>query len=190
MFEVFLGLGYVGIFLLALLLNILPFTSPSNMVVAGAAAALIPSANPLVLGLAVAMASSMAKMVHFYTAYYAGGSLSEERKRRLQGYGRRIERWGVLAAFVAAVSPLPDDPVVVPLGLMRYNPAKFLLGFFCGKIIVTTAGAYIGQTAALTLETYLGNTAIIIISIGLTLAIAILLLYRGGKEPEEASRRR
>lgn len=174
----FWGFGYFGVFIFCFLLNMIPFAGPSNMVVAGAIATIFSSVNPLLIGFLVALASSLAKAIHFYFLFFVRERLNEERRTKLELFGRRIERWGMLAAFMAAASPVPDDPIVVPLGLMRYNPAKFLLGFFSGKIIVTTGGAYIGQSIGVSLQSYLGNSLIAIVSVGLTIIITVLLIKK------------
>lgn len=84
-------------------------------------------------------------------------------------------RFGMIALFAAAVSPVPDDPVVIPLGLMRYSPLKFFSSYFAGKLIVTTAGAYLGQSLGLTIEEYLWETAAIVISLVLTVLVTVVL---------------
>jgi hypothetical protein len=37
---------------------------------------------------------------------------------------------GFSSWFGSAATPIPDEPVAIPLGLTKYNPAKFLLAFF------------------------------------------------------------
>ena len=75
----FLSLGYVGIFIFSFALNMLPFMSPSNILVAGVAAVAFPRGNVLLIGFLVAFASSLAKLIHYYAAFFAGNFLDDTR---------------------------------------------------------------------------------------------------------------
>jgi uncharacterized membrane protein YdjX (TVP38/TMEM64 family) len=55
----------------------------------------------------------------------------------------KIKRRAFLLIFVVAATPIPDEPVVIPLGLMKYNPAKFFVFFFLGKLSIIIVGAYL-----------------------------------------------
>jgi membrane protein DedA with SNARE-associated domain len=48
---------------------------------------------------------------------------------------RLLGRYGAIGAFIAAVSPIPDDIVYIPLGLAKYNPLKFAIATFLGKFL-------------------------------------------------------
>lgn len=81
-----------------------------------------------------------------------------------------------MALFAVAATPLPDEPVVIPLGLLKYNPIKFFLAFFAGKLSITIAGAYFAKTSEALLAPWLSQEALIVISIVFTIAITVLLL--------------
>ena len=177
LFDDILSLGYLGVFFFSFILNLVPFLSPSNIVISGAVGGIFPDFNPLIVGFLVALGASIAKTAHFVVSFFAGKLLSSKRQAAIAKSKRKYYRWGMAAAFIAAVSPVPDDPIVIPLGLIRYNPARFFAAYFSGKIIVTVTGAYIGQTVSLTIEQYIGQTATVVISIILT-ALFILILIK------------
>ena len=156
-------------------MNLLPFTSPSNMVLAGAIMFLIPEINPFLVGFSVALAASIAKTGHYYIASYLG-SKARNRTEKLQSYGRKLGRWGALAAFVAAATPIPDDPVVIPLGLARYSPVKFFVAYFLGKALISIGGAYLGQRAALTFESLLPTNEYIALTVVLSIVLVVVLV--------------
>jgi len=173
--DVLTTYGYLGVFLVSLAVNLLPFTSPSNLILAGAVTFLIPGMNPVLVGLEVAIAASLAKTAHYYVASYAAGKTGNK-GQTLGSYGRRIGRWGALAAFVAAASPIPDDPIVIPLGMTRYSPAKFFMAYLLGKALVSIAGAYLGRQSALTLEgMFPSNTYIVVTAIISVLVASVLV---------------
>ncbi len=167
-------LGYLGVFMFSFLLNMLPFMSPSNIIIAGVAGANLPWADPIIVGFLIAVAAALAKLIHFCVTFFAGKALKFS-ESRLEGYRQKAGRFGPLLIFLAAVSPIPDDPVIIPFGLMKYNPLKFFLFYFAGKMIVTTVGAELGSTISLTLVDVLGSPALAGISGALTLAATYVL---------------
>ncbi len=156
--------------------NMIPFAGPSNLFIASNAALIVPSANPVTIGLLVALGASFAKSVHYMVTFYISKRLSEERRKRLDADVIRIRKWAFPLLFIAAASPIPDEPIVIPLGLMKYSPTKFFLAYFLGKLTIGIAGAYLGGWSLDVFSGILSQSAIIIISIVLTIVITIILL--------------
>jgi membrane protein DedA with SNARE-associated domain len=52
---------------------------------------------------------------------------------------RLVSRYGWFGAFIAALTPIPDDLVYIPLGLAKYNPWKFATATFAGKVLMNEA---------------------------------------------------
>jgi membrane protein YqaA with SNARE-associated domain len=170
------SLGYAGSFLLSFAFNLIPFAGPSNIVIAGIIALNMPSASFWPIGLSVALGSSAAKLIHFYAAFLSSRVLKEEQKLRLSRYTKKVGNIGALLIFLAAATPIPDEPIVIPLGLMKYSPWKFLGTYFVGKCAVTIPGAYLGQSAGLSLIDAIGNVNVIIVSVIITIAATIILI--------------
>jgi membrane protein YqaA with SNARE-associated domain len=156
-------------------LNLIPFASPSNLFIASNAALLVES-DPLTLGFLVALGSACAKGIHYIITFFVSKHLSEKRRQRLDAEGLKIKRWAFLLLFVAAATPIPDEPVVIPLGLLKYNPVKFFVAFFLGKLSITIIGAYMGKWSEGVFSSVISQEVLIVISIILTLCITILLL--------------
>ncbi|MFH0749066.1 MAG: VTT domain-containing protein [Candidatus Bathyarchaeota archaeon] len=170
-------LGYVGVFFFAFIINLIPFISPSNLIIAGAAGSMFPTLNLLIVGIAIALGASIAKTIHFGLSFFAGNLIKKRKGETTINIENKppFLQVGMIALFIAAISPVPDDPVIIPLGLMRYNPLKFFTAYFTGKIIVTVFGVYIGQSFGLTIEGILGETLTIVISVVSTIIIIILM---------------
>jgi uncharacterized membrane protein YdjX (TVP38/TMEM64 family) len=165
----------VSILLTSLGMNLIPFASPSNLFIASNAA-LISQVDPISIGLLVAAGSAAAKSIHYVVTYFVGRHVGEERRKRLDSLAARFRHWEFLALFIAAATPIPDDPVIVSLGLMKYNPAKFLLAFFSGKLVVTMTGAYFGRVSEDLLSSMVSQEVLVATSIILTLIITVVLL--------------
>jgi len=163
------------ILLTSFALNLIPFASPSNLLIASNAA-LLGTADPTSIGFLVAIGAATAKFIHYIVTFFISGHIGEQRRKRLDAVAPRLRRWGFLALFIVAATPIPDEPVVIPLGLLKYNPAKFFLAYFAGKLLITVAGAYIGRLGEDLLASVISQEAIIRVWIVLTITITVILL--------------
>lgn len=170
---------FILIFLGAFGFNLIPFAGPSNLLIASTFA--IGLVNPdaatlLLIGFLVALAAALAKGVHYMITFFVSNRLSEKRRQRLDADGAKVKRWAFALLFLAAATPIPDEPVVIPLGLMKYSPVKFFTAYFLGKLSITVAGAFIGNKAEGYFSAWLSPEAMVVISIVLTVVITIILL--------------
>lgn len=165
----------LGVLLTSFGINLIPFAGPSNLLIA-ANAALVVKADPWTIGFLVAVGSASAKLIHYVITFFAGNLLSEKRRKILDAKSQRVKRWAFLALFVAAATPIPDDPVIVPLGLVKYHPVKFFLAVFLGKLSITIIGAYLGISSAGFFSSLISQETMVMISIVLTVAVTVLLL--------------
>lgn len=171
-----LGWGFIGVFVSAFLLFLIPFFGPSTMLYAGAVAAISSDQSPALIGVAVAAGASLAKAIHYYLSYFARRALSQESINRLEGYCERWGRWKSVATFVSAATPIPDEPVLISLALVDYSPVRFLIVYFLGKIIITIPGAYMGRSASRALWHLIGHVPATIASIIITIIVTVILL--------------
>jgi len=171
-----LSWGFLGIFVSSWLLYLIPFIGPSTMIFSGAIAAIMPHYHPVSVGIAVAAGASLSKAVHYYVTYFASRVLSAESVGRLQGYGQKIGRWKSFATFISSATFIPDEPVLISLALVRYNPLSFLLFFFVGKLVITIPGAYMGRSVHLPLSKLIGSVPAAAASVIFTVIVTVILL--------------
>jgi uncharacterized membrane protein YdjX (TVP38/TMEM64 family) len=126
--------------------------------------------------LLIALAAAFAKGIHYMITFFVSGHLSEKRRQRLDNDAAKVRRWAFPLLFIAAASPIPDEPIVIPLGLMKYSPVKFFTAYFLGKLSIAVAGAFIGQEASNLFSGWLSSEAMVAISIVLTVIITVVLL--------------
>jgi membrane protein DedA with SNARE-associated domain len=165
----------LGILTTSFILNIIPFAGPSNLFIASNVA-LAFNVDPLTIGILVAFGSASAKFIHYLVTFFVGKFIGEKRRKRLDVAGAKLKRWAFLALFVVAATPLPDEPVIIPLGLLRYNPAKLFAAYFAGKLVVALAGAYLGRFTHEVFFSAVSNEVIMVISIVVTIIITVVLL--------------
>jgi membrane protein YqaA with SNARE-associated domain len=181
--------GYLGVFLIGLGLGIIPFFGPSNMLIAflitwwwpwGVPLDQVPLdaliINVLLVSLAISLGVSLAKSIHYYVILKSRHFLSEERKQGLEHAKSKIGRWASFAVFLAASTPIPDEPITVTIALMKYSWVKFLLSFFAGKMIITVAGGALGIWLGPTISELAGGDWLAIASVILTIVLTAFLL--------------
>jgi membrane protein DedA with SNARE-associated domain len=169
---------FVVIFLVALGFNLVPFFGPSNLFIASTVAISLVSpdvATLVTVGFLVALAAALAKGVHYTVTFFISKHLSEKNQQRLDAQAVKVKPWAFLLLYLASATPIPDEPVVIPLGLMKYNPAKFFSAYFLGKITITLAGAFLGRWTETYFSTWLSQEVIIILSIVLTVIVTIVM---------------
>jgi len=102
------------------------------------------------LALISALTSTAAKQIIFSASYGGRRMIAPKTRARIRPFERLVKRYGGIAAFVAAATPIPDDLVYIPLGLARYNPVRFLVYTLSGKLVLnyaTVLGAhYLGAS--------------------------------------------
>jgi membrane protein YqaA with SNARE-associated domain len=174
---------FIIIFLTGFGFNLIPFAGPSNLLIASTAAIGLGNADVgtlVIIGLIIALGAALAKGIHYMVTFFVSGHLSQKRQARLNADANKIRKWAFALLFLVAATPLPDEPVVIPLGLMKYSPVKFFSAYFLGKLTIAIAGAFIGQEANNLFSGWLSQEQIfavsIIVSIVLTVVITIVLL--------------
>jgi membrane protein DedA with SNARE-associated domain len=134
-FALYEGLGYLGILLISFIGSVIVFIPVPYFPVL-VTATLNRSFDPHVIALSSAAGAVAAKMIIFYGSYYGRNILSNKTKKRILPLQRLLSRYGWAGAFVASVTPIPDDLVYIPLGLAKYKPWKFATAVFAGKMIL------------------------------------------------------
>jgi uncharacterized membrane protein YdjX (TVP38/TMEM64 family) len=136
----------------------------------------------IIAGITIALAATLAKSIHYMVTFFVSGRLSQKRQERLNADAAKVRRWAFPLLFLVAASPVPDEPVIIPLGLMKYSPLKFFVAYFLGKLAITVAGALLGSWAGNFVENWFGLTPeatfalSIAVSVILTVVVTVILL--------------
>lgn len=131
-------LGYLGILIISFIGSLIPFI-PIPYFPLLITASFNPNFNPHLIAIVSAAGVVAAKTIIFFASYYGRKVLSDRTKRRMLPLQRLVSRYGWFGAFVAALTPIPDDLVYIPLGLAKYNPWKFATATFAGKVLMNEA---------------------------------------------------
>jgi membrane protein YqaA with SNARE-associated domain len=175
----------LSVLLISFGFNLNPFAGPSNLFIASNAVLVLSVTDPtiltdpttlIIIGLLVAIGSSLAKSIHYLITFFVSKHLSQQRQERLKAEAEKTKKWAFLLLYAAAATPIPDEPIVIPLGLMKYSPKKFFTAFFLGKLTITIPGALLGAWGKTTFSEWLSPEAMIALSIILTIVVTVILL--------------
>ena len=170
--------GYLGIFTLSFIgAASIIFPIPYTLVIFYLGSLRI--FNPLLIALSGGAGSALGEFFGYFLGYYGRAALSRERQRKIDYVMKVFARYGALAIFVFALTPLPDDLLFIPLGIMRYSFVKAFIPSLAGKILMCLILAYGGHLSIGIIKSFVGEEGgyvSIIVSILLLMIILILML--------------
>ncbi len=134
--------------------------------------------DPIPLALAGGLGSAVGEVAGYLIGYYGRAMINKERQRKMDYMLKIFNRYGSITIFFFALTPLPDDLLFIPLGIMRYRFIKLFIPAFLGKSLMCLILAYGGRLsidfirAAFGEGGWLGTLVITI----LLIAIVVLML--------------
>jgi len=170
--------GYFGVFLVSFLGTasiIIPIPYTLLILWLG-----IAGFDPILLTIAGGLGSALGELSGYLLGYYGRKILSSERQKKLGYLVKLIGRYGPIAIFIFALTPLPDDLLFIPLGILRFNLLRAFIPAVLGKLLMSFILAYFGQTYGQFIFLIFGEGASWI-GMGITavaLIIVIVVLYR------------
>jgi membrane protein DedA with SNARE-associated domain len=135
LFTLFNNFGYFGILGISFIGSIIVFVPVPYFPIL-ITSALDKHLDPNIISISSAAGAVIAKMIIFYASYYGRKVLSDTTRKRMLPLQKLLSRYGWPGAFIAALTPIPDDLVYIPLGLAKYNPWKFATATITGKFIL------------------------------------------------------
>lgn len=180
LFSFYDDFGYLGILLISFVGSIIVFV-PIPYFPVLITAAFNDNLDPTLISLSSAIGAVIAKLIIFYASYYGRNMLSSKIKGKMVPLQRLLARYGAIGAFFAAVSPIPDDIVYIPLGLAKYSPWKFVIATFLGKFafneIFVLGAIYFGRPFVNNLMSNSTNTDYLIIVTIASIAVLGVIIY-------------
>jgi membrane protein DedA with SNARE-associated domain len=135
--------------------------------------------NPLLLTVAGGLGSGVGEFSGYILGYYGRSAISEKQQRKM-GYMIRIfDRYGPITIFLFALTPLPDDLLFIPLGMLRYKFVKAFIPSILGKTLMCAILAYGGQFFGNILSVIFGESTPemkLLISIITAIALVFILV--------------
>jgi uncharacterized membrane protein YdjX (TVP38/TMEM64 family) len=165
--ELIIAYGYLGAFIVCVIGNAsIIFPIPFALLVYAFGSVL----NPLLLGVVCGVGSAIGEMSS-YIVGRGGRRIVEGRfGNRLDTVERLVEKHGMLVVFLVALLPIPDDLLLIPLGMMKYSVKKTMIAMLLGKTLMCLFLAYAGAYSVAYLRDFYASGG----EIGVVVAIIIL----------------
>lgn len=170
--------GFFGVFLVSLLGTmaiIIPIPYTLVILFLG-----IEGWNPVLLTISGGLGSALGEFAGYLLGYYGRRIVSVERQRKMDYLLKIFGRYSPFAIFLFALTPLPDDLLFIPLGILRYNPLKAFIPAVFGKFLMIYILASFGGIYTDILSLLFGEEGgwIGTIATAVLLILAIVALYK------------
>jgi uncharacterized membrane protein YdjX (TVP38/TMEM64 family) len=137
------SLGYAGVLIVTLLISLIVFV-PIPYIPVLVIALLSGRFDPNLLALASAIGVTLGRTTIFLASYHGRSLIKKKTLTRMTPLQLLLARYGSLGSFVAALTPFPpDDIFIILLGISKFDPWKFVVTTFFGKLIVNLVVVWI-----------------------------------------------
>jgi len=149
MFENFLPLltelvknyGILAYFLLVTFGSIIPVIPVEVLLMLAVAAGF----DPFLLFLLTTIGSTLGAVVIFFAAFEITRMIVKREGKTMKKAVGWVKKYGSIAVFVGAFTPLPFDPIVIAAGALKMNFKIFLFATVLGRAIRFAFLIYVGQ---------------------------------------------
>ena len=136
--------GYLGVFLISLLGATSIFVPIPYTVVIFILGGL-PSFDPFLIAVAAGAGAAIGEFSGYLLGMGGRKVISGKYKKRMDFLTKLFKKYGSIAIFVFALTPLPDDLLFIPLGVMRYSLLRAFVPAILGKFFSNLIIAYSGR---------------------------------------------
>lgn len=163
MLEVATQMGYPGVILVSFLGNAIILFPLPYMGVAFILGGITDSNSffifdPWVIGILAGFGAAIGEITGYALGYAGNKFVDKERTSRFLNLIQEHPRATPFVLWFLAATPIPDDVVIIPLGIARYPFWKVFIPQLIGKTMFLTAVAWAGRWSLQWIETWLlGN---------------------------------
>jgi membrane protein YqaA with SNARE-associated domain len=101
--------------------------------------------DPLLVSLLGATGASFGVTLYYLVGVGVRKILPSRLEKYLEAGQSYIKKYGALAIFLFAITPLPDEIVWIPVGIMRYDTRKAFAACWLGKFVLISLIAFSGH---------------------------------------------
>lgn len=167
--------GYLGVFLVSLIGSTIPFLPLPYLFVVVLLSNVL---NPVYLAIASGIGGALGKLTSYALGRFGYRLFSSGTQRRLDSLKRALGKYGAIGVFIFALTPLPDDVYMIPMGMVKMKFVHFLLATLVGKVLLSLFVAYAGPYYLVAVEVLIGGSSFVgtAVAIGGLVVITVLLL--------------
>ena len=101
--------------------------------------------DPFFVAISGGLGAALGEFSGYALGYYGRSVVNKERQKKMGYMVKLFDKYGPATIFIFALTPLPDDLLFIPLGVMRYPFVKAFVPSLLGKTLMTFILAYSGQ---------------------------------------------
>lgn len=168
--------GYFGIFLISLFgaMSIF-FPIPYTVVIFTIGG--IKVFEPVWVAVAAGIGSTVGEFSGYLIGFGGRKAISEKYQKKMDFLMKLFKKFGSVIIFLFALTPLPDDLLFIPLGVMRYGIIRALVPALIGKVLMNLIIAYSGRFSVQIIRDIFGvESDWVSALIGMVLAIVLLIV--------------
>lgn len=132
--------------------------------------------NPFLLALSAGAGSALGEFSGYMMGYLGRTLMSDEGRKKMEYMLKVFKRYGPITIFIFSLTPLPDDLLFIPLGIMRYSFIKAFMPCIAGKILMSLILAFGGHLSIGLIETIFGGCGNTLLSIIITTVLLIIMI--------------
>jgi membrane protein DedA with SNARE-associated domain len=173
--------GYFGVFLISLigaLSIIVPI--PYTVIIFTLGGLKVGEAwvfEPLLIAVAAGIGSAIGEFSGYLLGFGGRKAISGKYRKKMDFLVRVFNKYGPITIFLFALTPLPDDLLFIPMGVMRYSIIKAFIPALIGKFCMNLIVAYSGRFSIHIIRDIFGvESDWISALIGMVLAIVLLII--------------
>ncbi len=171
-------LGYLGAFIISVL-GTLSIIFPIPYLITIYVMATTELYNPIILGCISGLGATIGEITLYILARMGRFALSEKKLKEMDMLRTYLDRYGWIAVFVFAATPLPDDILYPLLGLIRYDATKLFISCFLGKSLLSTLIAYAGILSIDVIDYFVGESSICVnIAMLIVIIISVVIILK------------
>jgi membrane protein YqaA with SNARE-associated domain len=172
--------GYLGIFLISLIgaMSIfVPIPYPVVIFILGG----LQMFDPLLIAVAAGIGSAIGEFSGYLLGVGGRKVIGNRYKKKMDFITKLFKKYGSIAIFIFALTPLPDDLLFIPLGVMRYSLLRAFVPAVLGKFFSNLIIAYSGRLSLDIVQNIFGvegeGTSLIVGTvIGVVLLVIVIII--------------
>ena len=172
---------YFGIFLISLIgASSIFFPIPYTVVIFALGGLKVGEAwvfEPVWIAVTAGIGSAFGEFSGYLLGFGGRRVIGEKYKKKMEFLMKLFARFGPIIIFLFALTPLPDDLLFIPLGVIRYSLIQALIPALIGKICMNFIVAYSGRFSIQVIRDIFGvESDWISTVIGMVLAVVLLII--------------
>ena len=136
--------GYLGVFFISLIGAMSIFVPIPYTVVIFILGGL-ETFDPFLIAVAAGLGSAIGEFSGYLLGVGGRKVIGDRYRKRMDFITKLFKKYGSIAIFIFALTPLPDDLLFIPLGVMRYSLLRAFIPAVLGKFFSNLIIAYSGR---------------------------------------------